>query len=97
MEVPDEVLTAIKHVVAWAHSCDSPDEIIIHDLPAFENWLTTLELKELGEITVWMVKSAVDDGLHGPFLTRDDALAFAENADGSIFECRARLTSAEEI
>jgi hypothetical protein len=54
------------------------------------------ELKEL-TVTVLMVVSAVDDGVYGPFSTQTDALAFAEDADGAIFECQARLTSAREI
>ena len=33
---------------------------------------------------------------YGPFSTQTDALAFAEDADGAIFECQARLTSARE-
>jgi hypothetical protein len=56
-----------------------------------------LNLKKLDEITVLMVVSAIDDGAYGPFLTHGDALAFAEKADGSVFEFRARLTSANEI
>jgi hypothetical protein len=57
-----------------------------------------MDLKELGEITVWMVVPSVDDDVaYGPFSTRGKALAFAEDADGSIFECRARLTSVKEI
>ena len=56
-----------------------------------------MELKKFGEITVLIVVSAIDAGLYGPFLSRDDAEAFAEKADGSVFECRVRLTSAKEI
>jgi hypothetical protein len=44
-----------------------------------------------------MVVAAIDDGVYGPFATCDEAFEFAEDADGSIFECRARLTNAKEI
>ena len=45
VEVPDDVLKAMKHFVEWAHSKDSSiDGIIVHDLPVFENWLTELGL-----------------------------------------------------
>jgi len=54
-------------------------------------------LRDLGEIELLLVVSSIDSGVYCPFTTRDDASAFAENADGSIFECRARLTSAREI
>jgi hypothetical protein len=36
--------------------------------------------------TRWTVVSAVDDEIYGSFLTRDEALEFAKNADGSTFQ-----------
>lgn len=49
MEVPDDVLTAIKDIVAWAHGCEGPDDVtfddvIVHDVPVLEDWLTKLGL-----------------------------------------------------
>jgi hypothetical protein len=38
-----------------------------------------------------MVVSDIDDNVHGPFTSKYDALAFAEPADGSVFECTTRL------
>jgi hypothetical protein len=55
------------------------------------------QLRDLGEMTLLLVVSAVDNGVYGPFLTRRDAFEFASNSDGSTFECRARLISAREI
>jgi hypothetical protein len=49
-------------------------------------------------ITLYMVVSSIDDSvLHGPFATYDDALAFAEAADGSVFECTMRLIDIKEV
>jgi hypothetical protein len=56
-------------------------------------------LRELVRLTVeesregfalLMVASAIDNEIYGPFLTRDEALAFAESVDGSTFELSAR-------
>jgi hypothetical protein len=45
MEVPDDVLTAARHVVAWARGCeDEVDTVIEYDAPIFENWLRRLGL-----------------------------------------------------
>jgi hypothetical protein len=40
----------------------------------------------IGDFTMSMVVSDIDGEVHGPFPTRDEALAFAANADGSVFE-----------
>jgi len=54
-------------------------------------------LRDLGEIVLLLVVLSIDENVYGPFATRNDASSFAESADGSKFECRARLTSAREI
>jgi hypothetical protein len=48
-------------------------------------------------ITLYMVASDIDDNVHGPFATYYDALAFAEPADGSVFECTTRLIDIKEV
>jgi hypothetical protein len=56
-------------------------------------------LRELARLAVeesregflqWMVVSAIDDEIYGPFSTPAEALAFAEDADGSTFEMSAK-------
>jgi hypothetical protein len=54
-------------------------------------------LRDLGEFKLFLVVLDPDSGVHGPFSTDCEAFEFAEHADGSVFECRARLTSAVEI
>jgi hypothetical protein len=48
-------------------------------------------------ITLYMVASDIDGNVHGPFTSYHDALAFAEPADGSVFECIARLIGITEV
>jgi hypothetical protein len=48
-------------------------------------------------ITLYMVASDIDGNLHGPFTSYHAALAFAEPADGSVFECTARLIEITEV
>jgi hypothetical protein len=48
-------------------------------------------------IKFYMVASAIDDGLYGPFTTYCDAVASAEPADGSVFDCSARLVDVREV
>jgi hypothetical protein len=48
-------------------------------------------------ITLYVVVSDIDKNMHGPFVSRDDALAIAEAADGSLFKCTARLINVEEV
>jgi hypothetical protein len=44
-EIPEDVLTAIKHIVAWGRGCeDDVDDILEYDAPVFDNWLTKLGL-----------------------------------------------------
>jgi hypothetical protein len=54
-------------------------------------------LRDLGEFKLFLVVSDLDSGVYGPFSTDCEAFELAERADGSVFECRARLTSAIEI
>jgi len=49
------------------------------------------------ELALYLIQSSIDDGVYGPFANRDDAMAFAEQADGSVFECTARLIEVKEI
>jgi hypothetical protein len=42
------------------------------------------------QITLYMVQSSIGDTVYGPFISCSDALAFAEPADGSVFECAMR-------
>lgn len=39
---------------------------------------------------IYMVQSSIGDTVYGPFISCSDALAFAEPADGSVFECAMR-------
>jgi hypothetical protein len=48
-------------------------------------------------MTLYMVISDIGDNVYGPFATYDDALAFAEAADGSVFECTMRLIDIKEV
>jgi hypothetical protein len=48
-------------------------------------------------ITLYMVASDIDGNVHGPFASYDDALAFAESADGSMFELTTRLMNVREV
>ena len=48
-------------------------------------------------ITLHMVVSDIDDDAHGPFANYSDPLAFAEPADGSVFECTMRLCNIKEV
>jgi hypothetical protein len=48
-------------------------------------------------ITFYMVASSIDGSTHGLFASYDEALAFAEPADGSVFECTARLIDIKEV
>jgi hypothetical protein len=45
---------------------------------------------EVTIVTMYMVVSDIDGAMHGPFATLEDALAFAELADGSVVECAMR-------
>lgn len=56
-------------------------------------------LRQLGvsELTLFMVIPSMEDAIYGPFGDRDEALEFAADADGSLFECRARVIGAKEI
>jgi hypothetical protein len=55
-------------------------------------------LRDLGEFKLFLVVSDMDGGgVCGPFSTDREAFELAERADGLVFECRARLTSAIEI
>jgi hypothetical protein len=50
-----------------------------------------------GIFTLYAVKSAIDDNVYGPFVTYDEALAFAESAGASVYECTARLVNVREV
>ena len=51
MEVPDNVLEAMKAVVEWAHSYDPDDDrLVMHDIPVIATWLEQLGLISLSEI-----------------------------------------------
>jgi hypothetical protein len=44
MEVSEDLVTALKHVVEWCHGCEGPDdygidEMIECDVPVIEHWL----------------------------------------------------------
>jgi hypothetical protein len=56
-------------------------------------------LRQFGvsEVTLFMVVPSPGDVIYGPFSDRDEALEFAADADGSLFECRARVIGAKEI
>jgi len=45
MEVPENVLAAMKAVVEWAHSFDPDDDhLCTHDIPVIAAWLEGLGL-----------------------------------------------------
>jgi hypothetical protein len=48
-------------------------------------------------ITLYMVMSDITDSAYGPFTTYNDAAAFAEPADGSVFECTVRPIAIKEV
>jgi hypothetical protein len=58
--------------------------------------MINFQLKQLGEFAFFLVKSDIDAGIYGPFLTYEEALVFAEDADGSIFHYCARPISGDE-
>jgi hypothetical protein len=57
MKVSEDVLTAIQHVVMWAHGCEDPgdvtfDDVMVNDVPVLEEWL-----KQLGLLTTPMKRA----------------------------------------
>jgi hypothetical protein len=42
-------------------------------------------------LKAWMVMSAIDGEIHGPFSTHDEASMPASSADGSVFELNIRV------
>jgi hypothetical protein len=48
-------------------------------------------------ITFYVVVSDIDKNTHGPFTDYDDACAFAQDADGSVFQLTARLIDVKEV
>jgi hypothetical protein len=41
--LPNDVLRAIEHIVAWAHSDeDLADSVLQYDVPALEDWLVAI-------------------------------------------------------
>jgi hypothetical protein len=53
--------------------------------------LVRLTVEESREgFTLLLVASAIDNEIYGPFLTRDEALEFAGDVDGSIVELSAQ-------
>jgi len=48
------------------------------------------EYEEEQEQALYVVASDIDNDFHGPFSNREEALDFAEDADGSVFEWNMR-------
>jgi len=39
LEVPDDVIEAVKSIVTWSRSCNDPDGILADDIPVLAEWL----------------------------------------------------------
>jgi hypothetical protein len=97
MEVPDNVLTAIMHVVAWARGYeDVVDDVITYDVPVFENWLTELELlapkpplpTEIPDDVLQAIKAVVE---HNYYDTSGSDVAILTNDMPVVFDWLVRL------
>ena len=64
-----------RHLAEQAHALD----------------VSTTASDEATIVTMYLVASDIDGGVYGPFSSYAGAVAFAEPADGSVFECTMHL------